>query len=80
MKEVFEKSEFVVSEQTAQWVRALKQLNKLWGDVLEIEGCPEPEQDCFYKPFREIEDIMASRLGEQVLENLGWTDLPQNMI
>lgn len=79
-RQVFQKSEFSVSEETAKWVRTIKALHDVWNNANTIVDNDEIFMRDFYPHFAAIENHCANQLGQTVLENMGWKDLPQNMI
>ena len=76
----FKKSEFSVSEETAKWVRLIKALQNVWNDANLLVDNEETFMRDFYPHFAAIENQCANNLGQSVLNNMGWKDLPENMI
>ena len=76
----FKKSEFSVSEETAKWVRLIKALHDVWCNANNMVDNDEIFMRDFYPHFAAIENQCANNLGQSVLNNMGWKDLPENMI
>ena len=74
------KSEFSVSEETAKWVRLIKALHEVWNTASELTDNEEIFMRDYYPHFAEIETKLAKDVGQSVLNTMGWTDSPQNMI
>ena len=76
----FKKSEFCVSEETAKWVRLIQALHDVWCNANDLVDNDEKFMRDYYEHFRAIENQCANQLGQTVLNNMGWKDLPKDMI
>lgn len=80
MEQEYKQSEFVVSENTAQWVRILKSLIDVWSSVSVMTNYNDVEEDPYYPHFKAIEELLTKSIGDTITNNLGWKDFPDNMI
>ncbi len=77
----YKDSEFVVSEETAKWVRLIKNLHELSNRIYSLTDSDGKRDEEKYHPlFSALEDLIVEDMGKSVLTNLMWTDFPKNMI
>lgn len=74
------KSEFVVSEDTAKWIRLLRSLQEIWIETSDLVDNEETFMSNFFPHFEAIEKQCAEQMAHGVLANMGWKDQPSNMI
>ncbi len=77
---MMKESEFTVSEDTAKWVRLIKALHEVWNTTSELTDNEEIFMRDYYPHFVEIETKLANDVGQSVLNTIGWTDTPPNVI
>ena len=77
----YKESEFIVSEDTAKWVRLIKKLHELSGCIYSLtDSDGKRDEEKYYPLFSALEDLLVEDMGKSVLTNLMWTDFPKNMI
>ena len=80
MESNFKPSEFVVSEDTAKWVRLINSLHEVWNNTNTLVDDDEAFMENFYSHFADIEKQCAEWMAQSILNNMGWNERPENMI
>lgn len=76
----FKQSEFVVSEDTAKWVRLILHLQDVWNEAIVLVDDEDTFTSKFHDHFAAIENLCADWMATVITNNMGWKDRPKNMI